>query len=370
MRVAIVLNASWNIVNFRLGLLRSISDAGHSVIAIAPRDAFSEKIPFEYHELHMDARGMNPLHELRILHDMIRVFRRCRPDVILTFTPKPNIYGTMAARLLGIPVIANVAGLGTMFTGRTFSRLLMEWLYRLAFRNVAHVFFQNEEDRAYFVGKKIASERRSSRIYGSGVDVARFRLCHFSLNSPPIFLLVTRLLWEKGVGDFVEAARRMRKANIPAHFRIAGIFDDGNSRAVSREQVNAWIEEGVIEFLGTLDDVRPAISGADVLVLPSTYREGIPRVLIEGAALGRPLVSYVNVGVGDIVIPGRNGLLVPKGDVDGLVASLTKLAGMPESELKAMGSESRVIAEERFDERHVSKAYLDVIWRSGPCETS
>lgn len=361
MRVAIVLNSSWNIVNFRMGLLRILEASGHEIVAIAPRDGFVDKIPFEYHELRMNARGMNPLKELLLLRGMLRVLRVARPDVILTFTPKPNIYGAMAARILGIPVVANVAGLGTMFTAGSASRILMEGLYRLAFRRASHVFFQNEDDRAYFTRKGITRDLQGSRIYGSGVDLARFAPEPFPQNSPPVFLLVSRLLWEKGIGDFVEAARLLRAGGTRAHFRIAGIFDEGNVKAVSRSQMDAWAEEGIVEFLGALEDVRAAISAADALVLPSTYREGVPRVLIEGAALGRPLVAYENVGVGDIVVSGRNGILVPTRDVHGLADALARLANAPVGERAAMGAESRRIAEERFDEKNIAREYLDVI---------
>lgn len=361
MRVAIVLNASWNIVNFRMGLLKGIAAAGHEVIAIAPRDEFSDRIPFEYHELPMNARGTNPVRELGLLADMIRVFRKARPDVLLTFTPKPNIYGSLAARALGIPVIANVAGLGTMFTGGALARLLMEGLYRVAFGKTAHVFFQNEEDREYFTGKGIVPSVRSSRIYGSGVDLERF-VPQASPSSPPLtFLLVSRLLWEKGVGDYVQAARMVKSAGIAARFRIAGIFDEGNPKAVSREQMTDWVSEGIVEFLGALDDVRDAISESDCLVLPSTYREGVPRVLIEGAALGRPLIAYENVGVGDVAISGRNGILAPAGDIGKLAAAMTDFAAMPESARTEMGRESRRIAEERFDEKRILQAYLSAL---------
>lgn len=361
MRVAIVLNASWNIVNFRMGLLKGIAEAGHEVVAIAPRDVFSDRIPFEYYELPMNARGMNPVRELGLLVDMVRVFRKARPDALLTFTPKPNIYGSLAARWLGIPVIANVAGLGTMFTGSVPARLLMEGLYWAAFRKAAHVFFQNEEDRAHFVGKRIVASSRSSRIYGSGVDLERFAPRAFPANIPPVFLLVSRLLWEKGVGDYVQAACMVRDMGIPACFRIAGIFDEGNPKAVSPEQMDEWVSEGIVEFLGPLDDVRGTISEADCLVLPSTYREGVPRVLIEGAAMGCPLIAYENVGVGDVVIPNRNGILSPAGDIGKLAAAMKDFAAMPVAVRMEMGRESRKIAEERFDEKRILEAYLDAL---------
>lgn len=358
MRVAIILNASWNIVNFRMGLLRNLEKAGHEIVAIAPRDDFSEAIPFEFYELPMQAKGMNPLNEASLLSNMIRIFRKARPDMILTFTPKPNIYGSLAAWWLGIPSIANVAGLGTMFTGGRAARLLMEMLYRIAFWKASWVFFQNEEDKAYFLSKRIVRPERSARIYGSGVDLERFVPRPQNPRPETVFLLVSRLLREKGVGDYVEAARRLRNAGVPARFRIVGIFDEDNPKAITRAEMEAWVREGAVEFLGASRDVRDPMSDADCVVLPSSYREGVPRVLIEAAALGRPLVAYANVGVGDIVETGRNGFLVPSRNVEALAEALTRMARMSPEERSMLCLESRRIAEERFDEQRIAQEYV------------
>lgn len=361
MRVAIVLNASWNVVNFRMGLLQGLKSAGHEIVVFAPRDAYSSRIPFEFIDLPMQAKGRNPFRDLFLVANIFNVFRKKRPDVVLTFTPKPNIYGAIAARLLGIPCIANVAGLGTMYSGSRVSRNFMRLLYRVAFRSVRWVFFQNEEDKADFISHEIVPIERCSRIYGSGIDLERFSPGARIVNEVPVFLLVSRLLWEKGVGDFAEAARQFKRSGLSASFRIVGILDEGNPKAVSRSELESWEREGILEFLGPAEDVRESMNASDCVVLPSTYREGVPRVLIEAAALGKPLVAYQNVGVGDIVRDGENGFLVRPRDTRALVQALKTIVEMPYSDRERLGKESRRIAEECFDERVIVSEYLQAI---------
>jgi glycosyltransferase involved in cell wall biosynthesis len=358
LRIAVMLNASWNIVNFRLGLLRALERDGHHIIVMAPRDKFSEQIPFEFHELPMKADGMNPAHELALLGRMIRLYRNTSPDVTLQFTPKPNIYGSLAARVLGIPAISNVAGLGSMFNRNKTTRWFFMNLYRMALKSNPRVFFQNEEDLRFFVSKGLVKSRSASRLPGSGIDLARFvPRPNDSKKTELRFLLLSRLLWEKGVGDFAEAARQARAIGFPAKFQIVGFLDSQNPGAVPREQVEGWVSEGLLEYLGPRDDVRDAIADADCVVLPSFYREGVPRTLLEASAMGKPIIAYDNVGVKDVVDHGRNGFLVPSRDIGALVQAFRTFTAMSRSDRELMGRLGREKVEREFDESLVVRAY-------------
>lgn len=357
LRIAVVLNASWNIVNFRLGLLRALERDGHKIIVMAPRDGFSDRIPFEYHDLPMKPDGMNPVRELALLVRLIALYRRTRPDVTLQFTPKPNIYGSIAARFLGIPSISNIAGLGSMFNRSRAVRWCFLKLYRFALRSNATVFFQNREDLGFFVSMGLVSPRLAIRLPGSGIDLLRFVPRPAARAGATRFLLVARLLYEKGVGDFAEAARRCRALGLPARFQLAGFLDAQNPGAVPRSEVERWVAEGVLEFLGPRDDVRDAMAEADCIVFPSFYREGVPRTLLEASAMGIPIIAYDNVGARDAVEQGRSGMLVPSRDIDALVEAIGSFTALPPEERLKLGAFGRGKMEREFDEGLVVQAY-------------
>jgi glycosyltransferase involved in cell wall biosynthesis len=367
MRIAITLNASWNIVNFRLGLLRALARDGHEIVAIAPRDRFSERIPFEYHELPMVADGMNPASEFAMLVRLIRLYRRIRPDVVLHFTPKPNIYGSLAARLLGIPAISNVAGLGSTFAKSGALRSLIMFLYRVSLGANARVFFQNAEDMELFVQNGLVSSAIAARLPGSGIDLASFspRLKRRS-EEPTRFLLISRLLFEKGIADFAEAARQALAGGICARFTLAGFLDARNPGAVPKSLVNDWVAEGTLDYIGPQDDVREAMANADCIVLPSYYREGVPRCLLEAAAMGKPLIAYDNVGARDVVEHSRNGWLVPSRDVSALARTMAEFTRLPATERARMGAAARAKVEREFDEAFIVQAYRSALGAVAP----
>jgi len=363
MKIAIVLNSTWNIVNFRLGLMEALRADGHEIIAIAPKDAHAGRIPFECHDLPMNPNGMNPWQEFKLLLGFLALYRKVRPDVVLHFTPKPNIYGGIAAGLLGIPAVGNVAGLGSMFTSRTAARLLMEQLYRAGFCAAGWIFFQNLDDQAHFLARRMVDPRRVSRVPGSGVDLKRFQPGPPRAASPVVFLLVSRLLWKKGIGDFVSAARiaRTRLPEGRIAFRIVGILDARNAEAVPEATLHEWIREGVVEYHGPSDDVRGPMNEADCIVLPSYYREGVPRVLLEAAALAKPVIAYDNIGVRDAVESGVTGTLVATRDVNALAEAMVRMAGLPDDQRALIGAAGRAKVEREFSEERVVDAYRTVL---------
>jgi glycosyltransferase involved in cell wall biosynthesis len=360
----ISINASWNIVNFRVGLIRGLRQAGYRVVALAPRDRWSERLAelgVDFHPIEMDRKGLSPARDLRLLWRYRRALRRLRPDAFLGYTAKPNVWGSLAAQSLGIPVINNVSGLGTAFIRGGWLGRLVASLYRLAFRRSATIFFQNEEDRDLFVSRRIVAAGKAGLLPGSGIDTERFRPATATAQDRPfVFLLVARLLRDKGVGEYVEAARQVRREAPETRFRLLGFLDADNRSAFSRADVEAWVGEGLIDYLGASDDVRPAIAEADCVVLPS-YREGLPRTLLEAASMGKPLIATDVPGCRQVVRHETNGLLCRVRDPESLAAAMLEMLRAPPERRAGWGKAARAMVEAEYDERIVVELYLAAI---------
>lgn len=363
-RVLIAINTSWNIFNFRAGLIRGLRERGYDVIAVAPPDAYAPRLAelgCRYVPLAMDNKGTSPLKDLALTIRFWRLLRREKPDVFLGYTIKPNVYGSMAARVLGIPVINNIAGLGTAFIKQNWLTRLVKGLYRIGLGGSKIIFFQNEDDRALFVRNGIVKPERTALLPGSGIDLLRFAPATAPVAGAPFsFLLVARLLWDKGVGEYVEAARLVREQRPDAQFRLLGFLDVDNRTAVSRAAVDAWVTEGVIDYLGTSDDVRPHLAAADCVVLPS-YREGTPRTLLEAASMAKPLIATDVPGCRQVVDDGVNGYLCRPRDAPDLAAKMLAMLELGDEGRRAMGLAGRVKMEREFDEAIVVARYLEAI---------
>ena len=307
----------------------------------------------------IDRAGLNPVADLRLVAQYRRILKQLRPAAYLGYTIKPNIYGVHAAGSLGIPAIPNVSGLGTAFIRPGALQQVVTHLYRFAFRRAPVVFFQNDEDRQLFTHRRIVRENQARILPGSGVDLQFFAPAP-AADGPPTFLLVGRLLRDKGVLEFVEAARALRPLLPGARFQLLGPIDGGNRTAIRQAELDAWAKEGVVEHLGTTDDVRPYIAAATAVVLPS-YREGMPRSLLEAAAMARPLIAADVPGCREIVDDGLNGYLCAVRDPASLAEAMLRLARLPLEERLAMGEVSRRKVQERFSEELVVRAYLDVL---------
>jgi glycosyltransferase involved in cell wall biosynthesis len=364
-KIVISINAAWNIVNFRLGLIRALREAGHEVIALAPPDRHAarlEALGIPYVPLSMDKKGISPLRDLLLLARYWRVLRRLKPDIFLGYTAKPNIYGSLAAQALGIKVINNVSGLGTAFIKQGLLTRIVSNLYRIAFRRSATIFFQNEEDRDLFVSKRLVRAAQARLLPGSGIDLDRFRPMErtASADRPFTFLLIARLLWDKGVGEYVEAARRVRAVFPSTCFQLLGFLDAENRTAIPRARVDEWVAEGLIDYLGETEDVRTFIADADCVVLPS-YREGLPRTLLEAAAMAKPLIATDVPGCRHAVEPGVTGLLCQARDADSLAEAMLEMVRAPGEVRERWGAAGRVRIEREFDEKIVAERYLAAI---------
>lgn len=365
MKVMIVLNTAWNLVNFRAGLIRSLVADGHEVVAVAPYDEYAPRLVelgCRFVPLAMDNKGTHPGRDFLLFLRFIKLLRREKPAVYLGYTIKPNIYGSLAAHALRIPVVNNIAGLGTVFIRDNWLTRLVRGLYKAAMSGSRHVFFQNNEDMGMFVEKGLVSAEKVSRVPGSGINLNTF-ICTPALlaeNRPFCFLLVARLLWDKGVGEYVEAARLIRHQYPAARFQMLGFLDVKNKTAVSSAQMEEWVKEGVVEYLGVADDVKPYLAAADCVVLPS-YREGVPRSLLEAAAMGRPIVTTDAVGCRDAVEHGLNGLLCRVADAHDLADKMQKMLELTDSERASMGLAGRRKMELEFDEEIVIDRYRKVL---------
>ena len=362
--VAVVANTAWYLYNFRGALIRQLLDRGWDVVAVAAPDGYVsqlEALGCRFVSVPIEGSGTNPFVELRTVWHLFAAYRRWRPDVILQYTPKPNIYGGIAAQLAGIPCINNVSGLGSVFiNGGPLSRVV-RGLYRISQRRAYRVFFQNPDDRQLFIDSRLVDPARTALLPGSGVDLVRFAPRESACGDTVRFLLIARLLWEKGIGEYVEAARALKRDGAEAECQLLGFVEDDNPRMASESQVRAWEAEGVVRWLGSCDDVRPHIAQADCVVLPSYYREGTPRSLLEAAAMGKPLITTDAPGCREVVDDGGNGFLCHPRDWQSLYHVMTRMLALTPEQRDIMGRRSREKMEREYDEQIVINAYLEAV---------
>jgi glycosyltransferase involved in cell wall biosynthesis len=367
--IALITSMADTVVNFRGPLISALIARGIQVHALAPdytdrlRQAVRE-LSAEPHDIALDRTGMHPIRDARDAWRLYRTLRGLQPDATLAYFIKPVIYGSLAARLARVRSrYAIVAGLGYVFgleggaepIRRRVLRRLVRCLYRVAFHTCDCVFVQNRDDHAYLVSTGLIESKKVRRVNGSGVDLRALQPAP-PVAEPVTFLLMARLLHEKGIREYVEAAR-LTKARCPSsRFIILGAFDP-NPGGLAPEEVNAWVQEGVVEWPGYVVDVRPWIAQSSVYVLPSYYREGTPRSTQEAMAMGRPVITTDSVGCRETVVDGVNGFLVPVRDAASLHRAMMRFIAEP-GLIAVMGGESRRLAEERFDAKIISESML------------
>ena len=364
LHIMMTVNAPWNIWNFRRLVVEELIADGHRVTVLAPADdsvADLESIGCRVLPLEMSVKGLNPLQDLKLIRTFKKVFRSERPDVILSYTIKNNIFGAMAAKACNIPFIPNVTGLGTAFLSGGVLQTVAEGLYRKAFRSLPSVFFQNTDDRDLFLERRLVKSDQAQLLPGSGIDLDRFSAADYPTETRgPVFLMIARLLRDKGVVEFVEAARLLKAKSPDTRFQLLGAVDAANRTAIDPAIVRTWQDDSSIEYLGTTDDVRPHIAGAHCVVLPS-YREGAPRTLIEAASMARPLIATDVPGCRSVVDDGVNGILCEVRSGESLAAACISFLGLSLEEQADMGRAGRVKMETAFDQALVVQAYRDAI---------
>lgn len=375
MKIAIISNTDWYIWQFRKGLLKSLKERGHDVYAISPKGDYVrliESLGVVHIPITVESKGMNPLKDLKILLDFCKIFKRKKFDLIHTFTIKPNIYGAIAGKLAGIPVvISSVVGLGYVFSKPNnnlktrFVNIIATRLYKIALRYSSYVLFQNQDDSEYFILSRLVDRRKTQIIKSSGVNLIEYsplamdsatinRLKQgLSINGNKVVItMVSRLMWEKGVREFIEAAKILKSKFPEAFFLLVGSIDKENPSAISENYLREAEYNGYIKWLGHRDDVANILAISDIVTLPSYYREGVPKAILEAMAMEKPIVTTNNVGCKDTVEEGKNGFLVPVKDIDSLSDRIERLIVDKDLRIE-FGKYGRLKAEREFDENIV-----------------
>lgn len=373
MKIILCVNAAWNVWNFRRPLVTSLVAAGHEVTVLAPADDSVEQIEAlgcHFIDLKMNVKGLNPLDDLALMFRLRRIFREERPDVVLSYTIKNNIFGALAAKPLNLPVLPNVTGLGTAFLSGNLLERVAVALYRKAFGGLPVVFFQNADDRDLFLRRQIITEAQARLLPGSGIDLDYFAPAPYPpADQAPVFLMIARLLRDKGVMEFVDAARKMKAVAPHLRFQLLGATDAHNRTAIDRASVQSWQDEGVIDYLGTTPDVRPALAAAHCIVLPS-YREGAPRTLIEGAAMARPLIATDVPGCRAVVDHGTTGFLCAPRNSDSLAEAMQAFLALDPEARAAMGMAGRGKMQREYGQEIVVGAYHNAIGQISPGQSA
>jgi glycosyltransferase involved in cell wall biosynthesis len=364
MRIAIAANTGWYLYNFRRTLMAALRDAGHRPVAISPHDEYVDRLideGFDCIDFPLDGASVNPLRELSTVRRLRRLLVGGCFDAAFTYTPKANIYFGLAAKGMRIQHVPNVSGLGRVFIAVNWVKPVVMRLYRQAFSAARVIIFQNGDDEREFVEQGLVRPERTLRVPGSGVDLVKFSPAPWP-TSPrghacTVFLFIGRILADKGVLEFVEAARRVKAQRPGVVFQLLGSLGAQNPTAIAPEQLQDWVQQGWVEYLGATDDVRPAIAKATCVVLPS-YREGLPRVLLEAAAMARPCIATDVPGCRDAVDADITGLFCRVRDAQCLTDTLLRFVNMPQSQQQEMGRQGRLKVEREFDEHIVLRTYV------------
>lgn len=360
-KILIVSNTAWSLYNFRLNLAFALREKGYRVVfASCPDDYVARLVQagFEYRPVVFDNASINPFANLKLCYQLYRLYRREKPAAILHFTIKMNLYGSLAAGVLGIPAISNITGLGSLFLEQDFLFRLVRHLYIFSLRFPHTVFFQNPADRDLFIRKRFVSAKKAALLPGSGIDLRRFQPRKAAPQRR--YLFVGRLIRDKGIYEFIEAVRLLKNRYPQIEFAVLGSLYSGNPEAVSSDTLNGWVAEKLIHYLGSTDDVVPELACAECVVLPS-YREGLSKVLLEAAAMARPIVTTDVPGCRDVVDDGGNGLLCRPYDSRDLASKIEQMILLTPAKRAEMGRRGRKKVESQFDERIVIDRYLKTL---------
>jgi len=360
-KIAIVLNSAWQAYNFRLNLANYLKHAGYKVIIIAPNDEHYShfiKEEFDFVNLKLQADGVNPIQDIKLLFSLFSLYKRLKPDVVLNFTIKPNIYSAIAARAVGIHSINNVTGLGTAFIKKNFLTQIVKMLYRLSLLCTSKVFFQNKDDFDLFIEQNLVSHDKCSILPGSGVDTNKFCPAISKQRNIFRFIMIARTLRDKGIFEYIEAAKLLKDQGV--EFWVLGESDSANKTALSKDEITKLSQHGVITYFDRTDDVKSFLDRVDCVVLPS-YREGSPRSIMEASAVALPVIVSDVPGSRQVVDNGITGLFCKVKDSDDLAKKMEIMIKMPENERQKMGQMGRQKMLDQYDELIVLKHYTQTI---------
>jgi len=365
--IALVANIAWNLYNFRRGLISALQAEGYDILLIASADDYVERleamgctfVPLR----HLSRKGTNPWSDFRLYLELRSIYRQYAPQAVLHYTIKPNIYGTLAARSAGVASIATITGLGYSFLSTGWVSRLVRRLYRFALAKAARTIFQNQDDKQLFVAEKLVAEAQTMLIRGSGINTEQFAPCPKAdeHKNTFIFLFVGRLLYDKGIREFLQAAEQLKKSNPDGcQCWIVGALDTQNPSALAPEELQKYTQNNTVTYFGSTDNVKDFIANADAVVLPS-YREGLPRVMLEALAMARPIITTDAPGCRDTIEDGKNGFRIPPQNAQALAQAMRQMLQADEETRQNMGKHGREMAETLFDQNVVINQYLQLI---------
>lgn len=366
-KIALVANSTWNIYNFRQNIIRKLIEEGYDITVFAPLDeyiTYKEKYPNLKHIglRTLDRDGINPVKDVLLILELFKKYKREKPDLIIHYTHKPNIFGSIAARLSGIKSISVVTGLGYGFIRQGWLNSILKFLYKFTAGNKELVIFENCDDMNLFKEEEIIEKDKASFVNGCGVDTGYYLPADKPNNEKKIvFTFIGRLLKDKGVLEFANAAKHLKiEKNSKVKFVLIGDFDPENPSTIEKDSLLEWIDRGYIEYKGFIHDVRPYIAASDCIVLPS-YREGLPRIIIEAMSMGKPVITSNTPGCRQTVINGMNGFLIPVQDESALKSAMQSFMELDPETRKNMGLKGRELVFKKFDSNLVADNFYELI---------
>ena len=360
MKIVFSSNISWSIYNFRLKLLQSLQDDGHEIYTVASKDEYTEKLineGFHFKAINLNNNRTNPLEDLKTIYNYYKIYKNINPDVICHNAIKPNIYGTIAAGMLDIPVVNNISGLGTLFIKKSFSTRIAKLLYRFSQKKASKIFFQNDDDLNLFIQNNLIDKSKTQVIPGSGVDTSQFIPNEdMKADSHFQFLFIGRLIYDKGIQEYIDAVKLLKNKYPNAIFNVLGPLYENNATGISQDMLATWIQNDGIIYLGQTDRVEKVMKLVDCVVLPS-YREGLSKVLIEASSMGLPIVTTNVPGCRDVVIDNVTGFLCKVKNSKDLADKMEKVLLLSADERKEMGVKARKRAIAVFDKKIIISHY-------------
>ena len=365
LKIAFVSNNAWSIYNFRIDIIKMLIADGHEILIITPNHAIVEKVlalGCSHIAIDFDNKVINPFTDLKFLMKLKRLYKKIKPDLIFHYVAKPNIYGTIAAHRNGIPSVAIITGLGFAFSRKNLLYFIIKQLYRFSLNGAKEVLFLNNEDALLFVRERIVPLHKINVLPGEGINTAYFHPPAVRKKNPTFqFLMSCRMLKSKGVEIFVEASRLLKLKEYVFESVVLGFFEENHPDSIAPSKVQQWQSQGLINFLGFKEDVRPFLANADVFVFPSYYNEGVPRSLLEAASMELPIITTNNTGCRDVVEDGVNGFLCQTQDPFDLAKKMEEMLLLKEQDLKQMGHKGREKVVSRFGMDKVIHEYRRII---------
>lgn len=365
-RIAIVANSTWNIYNFRLNIIKRLIDEENDVLVIAPLDeyiSYKERFPKVKHIQikNLSRKNTNPIKDLLLILELRRIYKKNQPDLIIHYTHKPNIFGGIAAKMLGLTSVAVITGLGYAFLRKGWINGMTRMLYAITKNFHKKVIFENEDDLNLFVKEGLVNKDDGAYTKGCGVDTAIYLpYPNGKEKKKMVFTFIGRLLYDKGILEFVKAAAKIKAKTDDVEFWVVGELDAGNPSMVKKSILLDWIDEGHIVYHGFLEDVRPTIAHSDCLVLPS-YREGMPRIILEGMSMAKPVITTNVAGCRQTVVDEFNGFLVEVKSVDSLALAIEKFIKLKPEKRTELGVNGRNMVINEFNSEKISKELYEIL---------